>query len=62
MRKKTYLEELHEQYPTKPMQKHNRLAKATERFKEKKFGKMGAASSVRKIDPLTIDLSKYLEK
>ncbi len=31
------------------------------RKQTKKLGKFGAASGVRKIDPATIDLSKYLE-
>ena len=28
-------------------------------YETKKLGKMGAASKVRKIDPSTLDLSKY---
>ena len=62
MRKKTYLQELEEEYPTNSKQRHNRLVRANERFNEKKLGKMGAASEVRHIDPLTVDISRYERK
>ena len=33
---------------------------AYSQYETKKLGKMGAASPVRRIDPATVDLSKYL--
>ncbi len=33
---------------------------AAARYEDKRLGKMGAASEVRKIDPSTVDISKYV--
>lgn len=58
---KTYLQELSERFPTGSVrQKPTRKGRLIGKWKEKRWiGSNGAASDVRRIDPLSLDLSKY---
>lgn len=57
---KISLKELDSKYPTRTKQKASRRAMAYSRYKNKlELGSQGAASEVRRIDPSSLDLSKY---
>jgi hypothetical protein len=58
---KKYIQELDEKYPTgSNRQSLTKRGRSIAKWKEQQMiGSQGAASEVRKIDPSTIDLSKY---